>query len=252
MTQTISYSNKVNGWTSFHSFNPQFMIGMNNKLYSFSGGDLWEHHSDDVMRNTYYGKHYQSKVSVVMNESPSDVKFLKAIGLESNDPWLVNITAYEQGNDDLMLGRIHKDEFVKKEGLYTAYARRNEDNETFDNKSAYGLGIITEVSPYEIIINNENHSLSIGDKIYTESSMLIGTVRNARFVDNSMKITLDNDPSDGTNLPNLIGVFTIGVKNSRTEGSMLRGYSFKYELINDGFKRVELYAVNSEVEKSFI
>lgn len=246
MAKTISYSKKINGWTTFHSFHPQGILGMNNKLYSFYQGELWEHHSNKVPRNNYYGVQYPSKVSIVMNTNPSDVKFLKAIGLESTNPWDIQIKAYEQGNDVVAEGVIHNDEFVKKEGMYYAYARRNEDDVTFDNKSAYGLGVVIETSPFKLVLKGENYTLAIDDYLYTEEYELVGKVINVIYSNNRTEIEIDN------NGPSLLGKFIIGVKNARVEGSFLRGYAFRYDLENEGLTRSEIFAVNSEVEKSYI
>ncbi len=35
MNYTLSYSEGVQGWTSFFSFYPDWMIGMNNYFYTF-------------------------------------------------------------------------------------------------------------------------------------------------------------------------------------------------------------------------
>ena len=42
---TLSYSDKSEGWPSFYSFIPDFMIGMNSYFYTFSGGNLYRHNT---------------------------------------------------------------------------------------------------------------------------------------------------------------------------------------------------------------
>ena len=51
---TLTYSESVNGWPSFYSYYPEWIIGMNQYLYSFNGGRLWRHNVNDN-RNSYYG-----------------------------------------------------------------------------------------------------------------------------------------------------------------------------------------------------
>ena len=34
---TLSYSYTTQGWPSFYSYEPDYMVGMNNYFYSFSG-----------------------------------------------------------------------------------------------------------------------------------------------------------------------------------------------------------------------
>lgn len=50
---TLTYSPMVQGWPSFYSYNPDWMIGMNNYFYSFKGGNLYRHNSNSL-RNTFY------------------------------------------------------------------------------------------------------------------------------------------------------------------------------------------------------
>ena len=52
---TLSYSYTTQGWPSFYSYEPDYMVGMNNYFYSFSGGNLYRHNSDSVQRNSFYG-----------------------------------------------------------------------------------------------------------------------------------------------------------------------------------------------------
>jgi restriction endonuclease S subunit len=88
--QTLTYSMGANGWTSFHSYFPEWMIGVNNMFYSFKNGDIYEHHSN-ASRNQYYGVNYPSTVTVVFNDQPIDAKMFKTIELEGTDAclWIV-------------------------------------------------------------------------------------------------------------------------------------------------------------------
>ena len=51
---TLTYSENSNGWPSFYSYMPEYLVGLNNYLYSFSGGNIFQHNSNEV-RNNYYG-----------------------------------------------------------------------------------------------------------------------------------------------------------------------------------------------------
>ena len=52
--QTLSYSEKSQGWASFFSYIPEQMVGMNNFFYSFQGGNIYQHNTN-ALRNYYYG-----------------------------------------------------------------------------------------------------------------------------------------------------------------------------------------------------
>ena len=43
---TISFDEKVNGWSSFKSFVPEVGISMANDYYTFKKGLAWMHHSE--------------------------------------------------------------------------------------------------------------------------------------------------------------------------------------------------------------
>ena len=49
---TLSYDERVDGWTSFKSFIPEFSVSLNNKYHSFKNGDLYCH--DNTIRNVFY------------------------------------------------------------------------------------------------------------------------------------------------------------------------------------------------------
>ena len=125
---TITFDEMVKGWTSFHNYSPDCMVGMNNMFLSFSGGNLYLHDSDSVNRNTFYGTQSPSKVSLMVNDNPSEIKLLQAVSLEGNYSWSTLIEAYISNVDDAIRSSIKEVEFIKKEGIWYAYARRNEDD----------------------------------------------------------------------------------------------------------------------------
>ena len=88
---TLSYSPDSNGWTSFHSYAPEWMIGMNSFFYTFYQGNIYKHYSN-ATRNNYYGAQYTSKITPVFNNDPVEAKMFKTIQLESNDAWDATIT----------------------------------------------------------------------------------------------------------------------------------------------------------------
>lgn len=242
---TITFDEKVTGWTSFHSISPDYMVGMNNTLFSFKNGDLYVHNSDDVPRNTFYGEHYQSKIALMFNDSPSEVKGLKAISLEGNENWNVKVTAYVRDKNDFTESTIGKEEFSLKEGLWYAYARRNENSKQLDSKSTYGVGVVESISP--VVISGTSHMMSEGDILLTEDETVIGDIKTYKKEGDKTTVTFNFVTSDTS----IIGKYVYGRKNSRVEGGNLRGYTIKLDLENDGTEPVELFAVNTEVMKSF-
>lgn len=245
---TLTYDEKVKGWTSFHSFIPDYMIGMNSNFFSFKNGDLYIHHSPNVNRNNYYGVDYSSKLSLIFNDNPSDIKELQAISLEGNNSWEALIRAYISNVDDFNQSTIKGAEFVKKEGIWYAYARRNENINQEDSKSMYGIGSIVEIDGLIVKINGDSDLIIIGDDLIRGQDMtVVGKISNYfyDYSENCTVLTLDSI----TGL--LVGDFVAGRKDARIEGGSLRGYSIRVDLETNNTEKVELFAVNAEVMKSY-
>ena len=83
---TLTYSDGVEGWVSYYSYNPDYMIGMNNYFYTFSGGNLYRHNVNPL-RNQFYGVDYPSTVTSVFNDVPLENKLFKTLNLEGDDAW---------------------------------------------------------------------------------------------------------------------------------------------------------------------
>lgn len=243
---TITFDERAKGWTSFHSYFPDFMTGMNNKFFSFNGGDLYIHNSDNVPRNTFYGVQYPSRVSVMVNQSPSDIKEFQALAYEGNVPWNALLQAFVGMSDDFIQSTIDEVEFVRKEGIWYAYARRNEDVNHTDSKSTYGIGQVTDVSGSVVTVNGGSSLLTFGDSIIKGNDLsATGTV-----VTNSFSNGLTTMELTGVGTLT-VGDFVFGRKDARTEGGSLRGYVIKIDLDVTDNGKVELFGVNSEVAKSY-
>ena len=105
---TLTYSESAQGWPSFYSFNPDYMIGMNNYFYSFKGGNLYRHNVNEV-RNNFYGAQYNSILKSVFNLSPLENKLFKTLNLEGDDSWDATMDTDIQDS-----GFIDADWFEKK------------------------------------------------------------------------------------------------------------------------------------------
>lgn len=244
--KVLVYDDKNKGWTTILTYNPEFMIGMNNRFYSFKNGELYLHDSEQVNRNTFYGVTYPSKISAMVNEKPSDVKQLKAVSIEGNHPWDVGIDAYLNDTSTPIVSSLNKEDFNRKEGMWYAYVRRNESALHEDSKSMYGIGSVTGITGTTATVNGYSSTLTVGDVILKGSDLsAIGIVQSVTPDGNTTDIEL----SFVTGLSN--GDFIVGVKNARIEGGYLRGYTMKLNLELTETDKVELFAVNSEVMKSF-
>lgn len=242
---TLAFSEKVNGFVSFYSFVPEFMFNHNNRLYSIKEGEVYLHDSNSAAINRFYGTTYPSKLSIAVNDIPSEIKVLKSISIEGTSPWDVTLRMYGTDKDDYVESTIDNSEFIKKEGQWFSYTRRNELTGDFDSQATYGIGQTAgNTTGNTITISGDklSSSITIGDEVYDFSETLLGNIVSI----NGMSITLDTTPTVSIN------TFVYGKKNNRIEGSQMRGYTATIDLELLSVLQKELFAVNSEVFKSFM
>ena len=92
---TVSYSEKNKGWESFKSFEPEQGVSLSGEYYTFKKGIIWKHHSDSVLRNTYYDEpNGISSVTFIFNASPGVVKSFNTLNYEGSEARIVEETAH--------------------------------------------------------------------------------------------------------------------------------------------------------------
>ena len=141
---TVSYSQNSQGWPSFYSYIPEYMIGMNNFFYTFKGGNLFQHNTNPL-RNNYYGQQFHSQITSVFNQNPLENKIFKTLNLESNDAWQSYLETDIQIN-----GFMQDGWFEKKEGAWFAYLRQRGEvpalKGQYAMRSANGIGKTSSVA----------------------------------------------------------------------------------------------------------
>ena len=86
--KTIAFDDKVNGWTSFLTYNPRFGGSIASNFYTWNGADLYKHYSNED-KNTFYEQFQPSTVTIISNQNPSLVKHYKTINYEGTNNWKV-------------------------------------------------------------------------------------------------------------------------------------------------------------------
>ena len=139
---TVSFDERVDGWTSFRSFIPEFGTSLNGLYYTFNQGLLYSH--NNVVRNNFYGTGYQSSVNVLMNEVPSSIKQFKTLNYEGSASRVYTYnTDYSSSTNttgwyanslktEKQTGSVK--EFVDKEGLWSNFI--SGDTTSIDNLDA--------------------------------------------------------------------------------------------------------------------
>lgn len=247
MKYTLTYNKNVEGWTSFFSYHPEMMIGMNGSFYSFKGGELYKHNTNPL-RNTFYGEFEPSKVTSVFNAEPLTVKNFKTIATYGNSPWSCTVIT------DLSTGEIDSSYFTEKEGNWFAYIRNVSGDDNLRLRSAQGVGSVDTVDDpgtAAAVLNftfNVGTIVSIGDLAYRNNAGTIEFIGPVTGFSNK-SITIDNDAIGTTTVAD--GDYILYIKNSVAESYGARGYYMQYELENGSTDRVELFSVKSNIFKSY-
>jgi len=86
---TVSFDERVDGWTSFKSFVPEQACSLNKIYYSFSNANIFSH--NNTVRNKFYdvsadqddtSKDYETSITTVINDAPSTIKQFKTLNYE--------------------------------------------------------------------------------------------------------------------------------------------------------------------------
>ncbi len=88
--KTIGFDESSKGWTSFYSYYPEAGFTLNNVLYTFKDGDIYEHYKNTNYNVFYSATATPSKISFVMNTDSSVVKNFKTLSYEGTTGWNAN------------------------------------------------------------------------------------------------------------------------------------------------------------------
>ena len=161
--QTLTYSEDVNGWTSFKSFVPESGVSLSKKYFTFKDAYLYQHYlpmklndsdiwEDSTLEEADNYNHFYdhtdspynvSSITTVMNSEPSIIKTFKTLNYEGTQALVIqpsspqhitthNAAAYQAGanidgwyclNIETDLDSGNLAEFIKKEGKWFGYIK---------------------------------------------------------------------------------------------------------------------------------
>jgi len=270
MNYTLTYSESSQGWPSFYSYYPEWIIGMNNYMYTFKGGDLYRHNVN-ASRNTFYQDwwvkngdpaqaFYPTKLTSVFNDVPLENKLFKTLNLEGDAAWDATMVTDIQSS-----GYIVGAWFEKKEQSYYAFVRNNAIGETA-LRSLNGIGrslTVQDPGTNNAFINFSINPLvsigsiiSVGDYVYFgyPTPVLAGPVLsiNVNLPLGINQIEINNNMINPLTTPIPTDTeYFLYIKNSVAESHGVLGHYCVFELTNTMTDKIELFAAESEVMKSF-
>ena len=122
---TVSYKENVRGWVSFKSFVPRLAASCANEYYTFKQGKIYQHHIEDVDRNTFYDEFEESSFTTVLNDSPSTIKSFNTIGYTGTQS---KVQPYEVINvGSAQVSNINSYNLDEKDGWYVESIDTNKE-----------------------------------------------------------------------------------------------------------------------------
>ena len=270
--QTVTYSESVQGFPSFYSYIPEKIIGMNGFLYTFKNGKLYQHNDSTVQRNEYYGVRYDSEIKSVFNESPLENKIFKTIGIQSDDSWSCTLTSDIQTTGTIDGNSVTGANFFeKKEGEWFAYLRNNDANPISgefplrsvqgiaqdDETARAGQGTATCSLTFAAAVELGS-MINQGDIVYYTVAPFTGNMNPVQAgavvsVNNTTNVIVVNNTGAGTSaLPATnTAAYIMYIKSQVGESNGIIGHYGEFCLTNSNPVAVELFAVDSDIMKSF-
>lgn len=260
-SSTVAYNEMMKGFPSFYNFLPDYMIGMNQHFYSFKGGNLYRHNTNET-RNQFYGGSTVSSMQFVFNEMPLENKLYKNITIEGTHAWLVNMESDHTG----VAAQISNSYFEKKEGSFFSFIRtapsmQVTDEQTWELRTLSGIATsLTVTQPSPTVVNfamsiDLGSQMSIGDYLFyaqapTYAPILIGQITNVE-VDKPNNINRITVATTAVTIPSNTEYF-LYMKDPVAEDYGLLGHYMTLNIQNATYDEyVELFAFRSEVMKSF-
>lgn len=242
---TVSYSDLSKGWTSFWSYEPEWMIGMNSSFYTWKNGELYQHNSNatrnafyiyDILTNEYFT--YPSSIQTIFNQEYAVNKMFKSIAIDSTKAWEADIVT------DMSTGHMDSSYFQEKEGMWYSYVRRL-DTENYDTRSISTQGIGSLYSYLSLVLTfsfNIGSGISVGDTVYRIT--LLGTLE---LLGDVLSHTTNTITLASSAVTPVAGDMIVYVKNSQAESYGARGYYMDLTLTNKDTTETEVFAVTSNV-----
>ena len=89
--RTIAFDEGSGGWVSHKSYPVNFAGSLDSTFYTFNEGDIYKQNSTaaSVLNNNFYGTQYDSEVSLIFNEGPSQSKVFHSVNYEGDSGWSI-------------------------------------------------------------------------------------------------------------------------------------------------------------------
>ena len=259
---TLSYDEGATGFPSFYSYNPDWMIGMNNYFYTFKGGNLYRHNVNST-RNNFYGQQYSTTIRSVFNDSVLQNKLFKTINIEGDSPWTVELSTDIQDS-----GLVESTWLEKKEQVYYAFVRNKgtvpAETSEYALRSLNGIARSTAVNGgTQVVFDLDykiNNIISIGDMLYFAlppynipvTPQLAGQITQVNYdpLNGINNLVIDNTIPGAIAIP-IQDAYFLFIKNAVAESHGVLGHYCVFEMTNTDTQAINLFTLESEIMLSF-
>lgn len=230
---TWVFSDKINGWLTRQTFNPEDMCRVNSQFISFKNGEIYLHNQDTIF-NTFYGQQSDSTFKFNYSQEPSTRKVYKALSIEGTTNLQIACET------DLVKGYVNNSDFEKKEGVYWAYIRGLNGQLDTSQLNYQGIGECT-VNGLVLGFEFELDSIvSVGDVVLNNNLQIAGTIVSKTA--NSLTLDAVNNVASGD--------YVLSVKPESIQSQGILGYHMTVDASFSSNTQQEIYSINSEAVKS--
>lgn len=234
---TWLYSDEFNGWTCRQTFSPETMTRINNQFYSFKNGEIFLHNQEGVLGDNYnkfYNESFPSTFSIIFSQEPSVRKNYKTVEIEGNVALdMILTTDYDNGY-------INNSDFELQEGVIRAYCRISNGIIDTSLLSFQGIGNAS-INGLVLTFTEVPSIVSVGDVIYNANMELVGTILDK--TDTTLTLDIVSNLSEGD--------FVACSKSQSVNNDSLLGYYMKAEAQFQTNSIAEIYALNTNTNKSY-
>ena len=183
--QTLSFDERVKGWTSFYKFKPDFGFTVNKNFITINSGDLWKHNQDysiTTPKNTFYNEFAESFITFVANTQPSVEKTFHTINYEGDSGWEMKSSVTDLGmsakavlpSSTTVASGVIPVSFVKKENKYYSHLRNN----TSTTASNQIIGVETSgIKGFFTTVKMQHNSSSEDKELFSVSHNVAGKLK---------------------------------------------------------------------------
>lgn len=203
----VTFKEDVKGWQTRKSFdNVEGLISLNNRLYTFKEGLLWEHGTSDSVRVNFYGVQYDSSINLLINAQPNSIKSYNTLnysGTKSREYVYSNNTYTDISIAEVKsAGIIPTSSSLSETGWYTKYI------ETDVQKGGVDQFLNKEGKWFQYIKGDETFFNTNSDNNIDSSDFSVQGIGRATSITGDLEMTLNNvhvyvSPSCFTDINNL-------------------------------------------------